>query len=262
VGHETDTTLIDHAADRRAPTPTAAAEIAVPVKSELVAQVTDVGARLASAGLRGVQRRRDEVAGLARGLPDPLRLVQDKSQRLDDTGERLGLAMRRYLRQRGETVAGYGHRLPHPRQQITLARERLDTRAGQLDQAVQRRAEKAREAELRLDARRRMDQSLTALRRQARETVEALGRILDGYSYKKTLERGFAVVRGETAIVTAADQVRDGERVTLEWADGTKPAVVGSSGGSDGAKDEGSRAGSRRAGRRGTVTADDQGSLF
>ncbi len=231
VGHETDTTLIDHAADRRAPTPTAAAEVAVPVKSELIAQVTDFGARLESAGLRGVERRRDEVAGLARGLPDPLRLVQDKSQRLDDTGERLGLAIRRYLRGQTESVTGLGHRLPHPRQQIQLARERLGTAAGQLDQAALRRAEKAREAELRLDAERRLNQSLAALRRQAREQIDALGRILEGYSYRKTLERGFAVVHSGDQVVTAAEHVRDGDRLTLEWHDGTKPAVVGNSGG-------------------------------
>jgi exodeoxyribonuclease VII large subunit len=228
VGHETDTTLIDFAADRRAPTPTAAAEIAVPVRSELTARIADLAGRLTSAGVRGLDRRRGDVAGLARGLPDPRRLVQEKGQRLDDTGERLDLAMRRLLRQHGETVTGLGHRLPHPRQQIRLARERLETRVGQLDQAMARRAEKAREAELRLDAGRRMDQGLAAIRRQARERLEALGRILDGYSYRKTLERGFAVVhRQSDDVATAAADVAAGDAVRIEWHDGDQPAVIG-----------------------------------
>src|SRR6266702_1231206 len=78
VGHETDTTLIDHASDRRAPTPTAAAEMAVPVRLDLVAEVGGKGAQL---------------AGLSRGLPDPQDLLGAAAQRLDDRSERLRLAI-------------------------------------------------------------------------------------------------------------------------------------------------------------------------
>src|SRR5882672_11468005 len=72
VGHETDTTLIDHAADLRAPTPTAAAEIAVPVRLDLVAELAGKTARLAGGLARLFSERRLHLAGLARGLPDPL----------------------------------------------------------------------------------------------------------------------------------------------------------------------------------------------
>ena len=226
VGHETDTTLIDHAADRRAPTPTAAAEIAVPVKSELTSQIADLASRLTSAGLRGLDRRRNEVSGLARGLPDPARLVQEKGQRLDDSGERLHLSLRGYLRQARETVSGLGGRLPHPRQQITLTRERLETCAADLERAMSRRLEREREAFLRLDAERRLTQSLSAKQWQARQSLDALSRILEGYSYKKTLERGFTVVRSGDAVVTAAEQVQGGDHLEIEWADGWKHAVV------------------------------------
>src|SRR5881227_2832850 len=89
VGHETDTTLIDHAADRRAPTPTAAAEMAVPVRAELAAQLTEHGQRMAGAAARLVAERRLRVEGLARGLPEPQRLIGDKAQRLDHCIERL-----------------------------------------------------------------------------------------------------------------------------------------------------------------------------
>src|SRR5438309_2641060 len=76
VGHETDTTLIDHASDRRAPTPTAAAEMAVPVRLELLAQVGNAGGRMAGAMVRLLDERRLRVVGLGRGLPAPGSLLE------------------------------------------------------------------------------------------------------------------------------------------------------------------------------------------
>src|SRR5215470_15631580 len=89
VGHETDTTLIDHAADRRAPTPTAAAEMAVPVRAELAAQLAEHRQRMAGSLARLLDQRRLHLAGLARGLPDPQDLIGIAAQRLDDRTERL-----------------------------------------------------------------------------------------------------------------------------------------------------------------------------
>jgi exodeoxyribonuclease VII large subunit len=125
VGHETDTTLIDHAADRRAPTPSAAAEIAVPVRRELIAETGELSRRL----LAGLGRRLDElrtlVEGLARGLPRPERILEEASQRLDDRGERLAAAAARALKDRRQKVAELAAALPHPRQQLRLLGERL-----------------------------------------------------------------------------------------------------------------------------------------
>src|SRR5215475_5024166 len=84
VGHETDTTLIDHASDRRAPTPTAAAEMAVPVRLDLVAELDGKSARLAQGLGRLLNESRLHLAGLARGLPDPHDLIGSAAQRLDD----------------------------------------------------------------------------------------------------------------------------------------------------------------------------------
>ena len=93
VGHETDTTLIDHASDRRAPTPTAAAEMAVPVRLDLIAELGGKTARLAGGLARLFGERRLHLAGLARGLPDPQDLLGAAAQRLDDRSERLRLAI-------------------------------------------------------------------------------------------------------------------------------------------------------------------------
>jgi len=104
VGHETDWTLIDLAADERAPTPTAAAEMAVPVRTDLLAQVEDDGARLISALNRVLQEGRLRLQGLVRGLPDLARLTGDFMQRLDDWTERLGNAGNAIFRDRRQAL--------------------------------------------------------------------------------------------------------------------------------------------------------------
>src|ERR1043166_6233252 len=93
VGHETDTTLIDHASDRRAPTPTAAAEMAVPVRLELMAELDAKAVRLAATLARSLGERRTRLEGLGRGLRHPRDLLGAKAQRLDDLGARLGPAL-------------------------------------------------------------------------------------------------------------------------------------------------------------------------
>jgi exodeoxyribonuclease VII large subunit len=99
VGHETDTTLADHAADRRAPTPTAAAERAVPVLGELSLQLTELGLRSRRAVVRPVQLGRERLAVRAERLPAPTALLSAHSQRLDEAAERLrrGLTERTQL---------------------------------------------------------------------------------------------------------------------------------------------------------------------
>jgi exodeoxyribonuclease VII large subunit len=89
VGHETDTTLIDHASDRRAPTPTAAAEIAVPVRSELAAQLGDLQHRAQHCLARRVERTRERFELTVCRWPEPQAIFAPMVQRLDEVGERL-----------------------------------------------------------------------------------------------------------------------------------------------------------------------------
>ncbi len=203
VGHETDTTLIDFAADRRAPTPSAAAEIAVPVRAELIAQVLDAERRVAAAGARMLKDRRVLVEGLGRGLPDPVRLIEEKSQRLDDRIERLANAAANLFARRRGLLAELAAALPDPRQQLALTRERLKAPAARLTALLEKPRVLA----------------------EADRVLKTLERVLESLSYRKGLERGFAVVHGPGGLITRAGQVSKGLAVELEFADGRARAT-------------------------------------
>ena len=114
VGHETDTTLIDFASDVRASTPTAAAEMAVPVHHELQTQIADDGVRLRTSATRWLQDLNLRLEGLARGLPDPRGALEDRSQRLDEWEERLRNSLGAGLRSRRQNLAATAAGLRKP----------------------------------------------------------------------------------------------------------------------------------------------------
>ncbi|HEX3673123.1 MAG TPA: exodeoxyribonuclease VII large subunit [Rhizomicrobium sp.] len=205
VGHETDTTLIDFASDRRAPTPTAAAEIAVPVRADLVTQTMDFQRRLFASLTRGVTQRRTHLQALARVLPRADQLFAQPRQRLDHVGERLGHALRRNLQEHRRAFAEAAALL-RPKAVtggIATGRERAGALAQRLNRA--QRAGLARE----------------------RRRLEALARILDGVSYKGVLDRGFALVRGADGHVRRrAAAVASGEMLSLTFVDGAVAAIA------------------------------------
>jgi exodeoxyribonuclease VII large subunit len=125
VGHETDTTLIDYASDLRAPTPTAAAEKAVPVRADLLAEVHDDGTRLFQAALRLMQDRRERLRLIERALGDPARVLEPLTQRLDEKAERFTLAWRSFYDRNHARMTQACGRLRHPRDVLNLATQRL-----------------------------------------------------------------------------------------------------------------------------------------
>jgi exodeoxyribonuclease VII large subunit len=227
VGHETDTTLIDFAADRRAPTPTAAAEMAVPVRTELLTETLDHGRRLVGALLRLVGERRVRLEGLARGLGQPQRLIEEMVQRLDVWTERLFNASRGYFGARWDRLAHLGAGLPTPKQQLARAAQTLDHCAADLTQNAlalltgKRHAFERTAAHLRREV---IDQRIARGDLQ----VESLGNLLDSYSYQNVLARGFALVRDAADHpVTSAAAVTPGAGLTLQFGDGEVAATAG-----------------------------------
>jgi exodeoxyribonuclease VII large subunit len=226
VGHETDTTLIDLAADRRAPTPTAAAEMAVPVRAELLADTIDYRRRLVAALGRLVGERRTRLDGLGRGLGDPSRLIEAAVQRLDDRALRLDRGLVGLV-ERGRARAGEAAaRLPHPRRLVAEAGRHL----GQIDQRLGVSGRAAlRQAAERLAAitGRVRPAPLLRLAGERADRLGAAARLLESFSYRDVLRRGYALVldaRGE--IVAAAAGATPGKPVTLRFHDGDASAVI------------------------------------
>ncbi len=220
IGHETDTTLIDLAADRRAPTPTAAAEMAVPVRAELVEAIATFGQRLHAGLRRDLASRRERLQGLARGLPEPRRLLEAAMQRLDERGERLENAQKADLARRLAEVESLSRRLPHPRQQVSLAEERLAALSQRLQRGGSGRLDRAQQAYDRLDGPRRLAVAMTQGLRDRKQGLDSLSRLLESVSHRSVQERGYALVTSGGALKTRAGQIEPGAALTLSFLDG------------------------------------------
>jgi exodeoxyribonuclease VII large subunit len=226
VGHETDTTLIDHASDWRAPTPTAAAERAVPVRADLMEQILGFEGRLLRCFSRGMEERKRHLAQLARVLPRAETLFAAPRQRLDLASDRLQHSLTRNLQlHRGRFAQAAALLRPH------LLKDRIAVR-GERVAALGDRAARAQGARL----------------AGQRRHLDSLARLLDGLSYRGVLERGFALVRGSDGTVRRrAAAVKPGEALTLTFADAEVKIGAGEGPG---------------GGRPKKKPAADQGSLF
>jgi exodeoxyribonuclease VII large subunit len=230
VGHETDTTLIDFVSDRRAPTPSAAAEMAVPVRADLMTQTLDFGKRTMACMNRVLREANLAVTGLARGLGDPLRLIEERQQRLDVSGERLALATRQLVERRGHALAAA--RLMSPVAVLIAKRQALVAEARVLEGAMRRYVGDTRQKIERTTD--RIEQYGERLRRCGTELlahglrqVDQLGKLLESYSFRSVLNRGFALVRDQDGhpIMTAAE-THAGDTIGIEFADGRIGAKV------------------------------------
>lgn len=248
VGHETDWTLVDYAADMRAPTPTGAAEMAVPVKAELEATLASLSARLGGCLGRLLERKRTGLRAAARVLPSPDQLFSMPRRRLDEASSRLERAltvkMDRAQRRFGAlrlTTASLDLRLAEARRRLAVGgarseaglraltrekRARLDRTAGRMSiEPLVRRSSVARE---RLNTlMRRKDQLISIRLERLASRLAQADRLLNTLSHQAILARGFALVLNENgSLVRRAAEAADGASVTIRFVDGDKNALI------------------------------------
>ena len=228
VGHETDVTLVDFAADQRAPTPTAAAEMAVPVRRDLLAGILDLERRLVGSWGRLTERAAMRIDALSRGLPAPQSLLEGAAQTLDEQTERMVNAIRVRIRHDGQVAAATGNRLRGPTQFIAIQQDRLGQYGDRAAAGLNRRW--ARAAASLQDQRfpERLDNACGRHLRDTEKTLEQLARRLESVSYRNVLERGFAIVQdADGTLVRKGSALKSGQAVTLQFADTDRTALIG-----------------------------------
>ena len=224
VGHETDTTLIDFASDRRAPTPTAAAEMAVPVRTELLADIEHRNARALGALSRLLQTARLRLDRASSAMPDLPSLLQTARMQQDDRGRRLDVALPALVQRRKADLVAVERHMPAVETLLAGRRTRLAVLENML-QANMAHTFQRQDAQL---GRLRISPApLQALVRERRTALAGIAGQLEAVSPRAVLARGYALVTAEGRPVTSAGQLRDGERVELTFGDGARPAVIG-----------------------------------
>lgn len=287
VGHETDWTLIDLAADIRAPTPTGAAEMAVPVRADLQVQTLSSSARLAAAMTRLIDRRRDAYRSLQRAMPSTDQLLALPRRRFDEAASRLGRALLSGTAHKRARFDGLGRQLS-PRllhQQIRERKIHLHQLSQRLPRSLTLKTNISqnlyRQVALRLNSdlilrhtkqwsthtdglQRRGDQAIRHILVRYHNRNQELTRLMDTLSHTSVLKRGFAIVMNDQGIpVKAAAMISAGDHLSLHFHDGETPVIAdgGTNTGAATAKSQEASASTKKS-KTVKAKASGQGTLF
>ncbi|GJL99592.1 MAG: exodeoxyribonuclease 7 large subunit [Methyloligella sp.] len=257
VGHETDWTLIDYVSDARAPTPTKAAEWAVPKYSELVERLGDLKLRQLKTMSRQLQTKRSDLKSASRGLPRLVDLVGIPRQRLDGAAGRLGQALLGFTRtKRGQFQRFDGRLQPHIlMNRIIGGRERIGLFRQALGRTMVQRLKFSRETHNRLrgglrpqmmmkaisqgghdlhNLQDRRDRAIRSNLKQKRQRLQTLSQLMNSLGYQNVLARGFALVRDEAGeMVRGVTHLNSGDRINVEFVDGKVLAEIQDADGND-----------------------------
>ncbi|TDR81581.1 exodeoxyribonuclease VII large subunit [Paludibacterium purpuratum] len=203
VGHETDFTICDFAADLRAPTPTAAAELAAPSREQLQRQIDQARQGLARAMARQLNHKAQQLDLKAQRLRHPGERLKQQAMQLAHVGQQLSQQMQRHMQRARMRLELTQNRFAQNRPDLPRRRERLAQRTDALRRAMQQ----------------------WLINRQ--QTVHGAAALLSSYNPQAVLERGYAIVQTEAGqVVKSADELRQGQRLKLQLAQGRTEAVV------------------------------------
>lgn len=251
VGHETDWTLLDLVADERAPTPTGAAEMAVPVKADLEASLANLAARLKSASSRNVDQKRQNFIALSRGLPSLDNLLALPRRRIDEATSNLSKALhlniinkrrsfdlaisrltpisllanlrdRQARIKQNETSLFSAYQRLNDRKITRL--ERVSRTLVPMPKQISQRIVQNKTRVAQLDM--RSGNAINGLHNQSKQRLNAHDRILQSLAYTNVLKRGFALVRGiDNKPITKSANVTAEQHMSVQFADGTVNVV-------------------------------------
>lgn len=203
IGHETDTTLIDYVADLRAPTPSAAAELATPVAHELQTRLLELAARLSGAVSRRFDTAKTLLRGAARGLLHPAEFIARQTQHLDMATSQLDAGIERQLGAKQLRIARIADRLPAPSTRLNHVSDRLAAASARIQGLV--------------------DQRLAS----HGQTLSGLERLLQANSFERVLERGFVLITDTKGrAIKRSAEAGIGAEIGVRFADGARRACL------------------------------------